>query len=332
MIDFNETRSRIGGFPGYTTLKGAFLTILRMPLIIEQITPFIALFVGMIVIITLNRRYELVVSRAAGISIWQLLSPFIIGAFLLGVFTIICINPLAVFGDNKAVSLIKNWREESHIQKDSTIIPWINQNNGKERLIIGFKAISPEKTKLLEPTVIHLDSGNNITLRQDAVSAILGDGYILLEKVIEYRYGARPIALESVKIKSNLQKKFLNSLFKQANSIPFYELPQKIIYSHVLGLETYPLESQFYFLLGTPFLLIAMTLIAGVISLNFNRTHYSQSLILSGIFSGFILYIIIVLIKAFGKSGIISPLIVTSVPIIVAISLTATVLLWKEDG
>jgi len=42
--------------------------------------PFIALFAAMATLISLNRKYELVIARAAGISAWQFLFPLCVGA------------------------------------------------------------------------------------------------------------------------------------------------------------------------------------------------------------------------------------------------------------
>ncbi|MGG2476035.1 LptF/LptG family permease, partial [Rhizobium sp. BR5] len=79
LADFSETARRMSGVPGYSVPAALGLTALRLPLILQQTVPFIALFVGMTTLISLNRRYELVVTRAAGISAWQFILPFVFG-------------------------------------------------------------------------------------------------------------------------------------------------------------------------------------------------------------------------------------------------------------
>ena len=69
IIDFSETSSRMGGLPKYTVASGLLMTALRIPMILMQTVPFVALFSGMAALISLNRRYELVVTRAAGVSV-----------------------------------------------------------------------------------------------------------------------------------------------------------------------------------------------------------------------------------------------------------------------
>ncbi|MDI6837194.1 MAG: LptF/LptG family permease, partial [Rhizobiaceae bacterium] len=95
LIDFSETTGRFAGLTGYSLPGVLYLTALRLPLILQQTIPFVALFVGMTTLIALNRKSELVVARAAGISVWQFMMPFIVGALMVGLVTTLVINPLA---------------------------------------------------------------------------------------------------------------------------------------------------------------------------------------------------------------------------------------------
>ncbi len=105
LVDFTETSSRLAGLTGYSVPGMVFMTALRVPLILQQTIPFVALFVGMTTLIALNRKYELVVVRAAGISVWQFMLPFCIGALLLGLGAMLVINPLAAWGQRQALNI-----------------------------------------------------------------------------------------------------------------------------------------------------------------------------------------------------------------------------------
>ncbi|MGO7429005.1 hypothetical protein ACCT09_57210, partial [Rhizobium ruizarguesonis] len=54
LLDFSETAGRMSGLPGYTIGGGVLMTAVRLPLILQQTVPFIALFVGMTVLISEN--------------------------------------------------------------------------------------------------------------------------------------------------------------------------------------------------------------------------------------------------------------------------------------
>ncbi len=107
---------------------------------------------------------------------------------------------------------------------------------------------------------------------------------------------------------------------------------RKIEVAKSFGLSSKALETQYHFLLSMPFLLVAMTFIAATVSLKFSRFAQSRSVILGGILSGFVLYVVTVLVRAFGSSGVVPPFVAVWIPVVVALALGATILLHQEDG
>ena len=209
--------------PGYSITSGLLVTALRIPLILMQTVPFVALFSGMAALISLNRRYELVVTRAAGISVWQFLRPFVIGSFLFGVLAVLAINPIAAWGSKKAAELEAGWGA-TNASRTETSVPWLRQVYGTDEAIIGAKAVLDEGTRLLNVTVIHFDSDGRIVLRQDADSATLEDGYWLLKNVHETRNGELPVRLDEVQLRTNLKREFVQESLEKPESIPFLSL------------------------------------------------------------------------------------------------------------
>ena len=113
LIDFTEFSSRTSGLPKYTMGGALLVSALHMPVLMQQIIPFIALFGGMTTLISLNRKYELVIARASGISAWQFLLPACAGAFLVGVATVAILNPLAAWGFEKSTAIEADWRSRA---------------------------------------------------------------------------------------------------------------------------------------------------------------------------------------------------------------------------
>jgi lipopolysaccharide export system permease protein len=129
-----------------------------------------------------------------------------------------------------------------------------------------------------------------------------------------------------------LKREFLQESLSQPESVAFFDISRKIDAARSFGISTKALETQFYSLLSLPLLLVAMTLIAATVSLRFSRMAQSRSVILGGIVCGFVLYVVTVLVKAFGSSGVVPPFVAVWVPVIVAMALGATILLHQEDG
>ena len=331
LVDFSETAGRLAGLPGYTVQIGLMMTAVRLPLILQQTVPFIALFVGMTTLIGLNRRYELVITRAAGISVWQFMTPFVAGAFGVGLLTMLVLNPIAAWGQRQAHVMEGDLRGDP-TYRNTLSIPWLRQISGDDDVIIGANSVRDNGTTLVNPVFIHFDSHGDITLRQDAASAKLQDGYWLLNGVVERRPGEIPEHVASTQVRTNLKQDFVAERMAQPETIAFYDLSNRISIARSFGISTKALETQFHFLLSQPFLLVAMTLIAATVSLKFSRFNQSRSVILGGIVSGFVLYVVTVLVKAFGSSGVIPPFVATWIPVVVALALGATMLLHQEDG
>jgi lipopolysaccharide export system permease protein len=331
LADFSETARRMSGLPGYSVPAALGLTALRLPLILQQTVPFIALFVGMTTLISLNRRYELVVTRAAGISAWQFIMPFVGGAVILGILSVTVLNPIAAWGESQSLSVEAGWRNEGGASRQQ-ILPWLRQSSGGQDTIIGAKSFEDNGTMLKDVVLIHLDKDGNILKRQDARSAKLEDGYWLLNDVAEITPGHVPTREATAKISTNLRQEFVQERLTQPETVAFFDLSRKIEIAQSFGLSSKALETQYHFLLSMPFLLVAMTLIAATVSLKFSRFAQSRSVILGGIVSGFVLYVVTVLVRAFGSSGVVPPFVAVWVPVVVALALGATILLHQEDG
>jgi lipopolysaccharide export system permease protein len=332
LADFSETTRRLSGLAEFSVFGAFGMTALRLPSILQQTIPTLSLFIGMTVLIALNRRYELVVTRAAGISVWQFVSPFVMGAFLLGMLGLLVINPLAAWGQRESISMEATWRQASNRAKASKFVPWIRQISGDEDIIIGAKSYRANGTELIDVVLFHFDKSGNVTMRQDARTAKLEDGYWLLNDVLENRPGEIPVRQPTAQVRTNLKQEYIQETLEQPETVAFFDLSRKIEISRSFGISTKALETQFHSLLSLPILLVAMTLIAATVSLKFSRFAQSRSMILGGIVSGFVLYVVSVLVKAFGSSGAIPPFVAVWIPVIVATALGATILLHQEDG
>ena len=303
------------------------ITALRLPYIFQQTVPFIALFAGMVTLIALNRRYELVVTRAAGISVWQFMTPFVAGAFILGLFSILTLNPLASWSQQRATAI-----QSVGSNGNSDTIPWLRQRTDGQDTIIGGRAITNNGTQLVGAVVIFFGDQGQITKRLDARTATLSDGWWDLEEVTQIVPGDLTTQMATTRVKTNLEQKFVQQRLLQADLVNFYDLPESIRKGRQFGVSTKALETQYNYLLSLPLLMVAMTLIAATVCLKFSRFSQSPVVILGGILSGFLLYVTSVLVKAFGSSGVLPPLVAAWIPVVVAMALGLTILLHQEDG
>ncbi len=332
LIDFTEFSSRTSGLPGFSAKLALTVSALRVPMIMQQTVPFIALLAAIATLVSLNRKYELVIARSAGISAWQFLFPCCAAAFLFGLLTVGVLNPLAAYAFSQSQSIETGLRSGNSSGDSAFAAPWLRQKTSEGDTIIGARAILDDGLELSEAVFLSLNKEGDIVERRDAARAYLRDGYWELHDVRRLREGQQLPPQETDRVPTNLRPEFVQERLSRPDTIPFYELPEKIEVARSFGLKANSFATQFHTLLALPFLLVAMTLIAATVSMRFARMGQSATMILGGILAGFLLYVVSVLVKAFGNAGFVPPFIVVWIPVLVAMFFGVTFLLYKEDG
>jgi lipopolysaccharide export system permease protein len=332
LIDFTELSSRTSGMPGFSFTTALGVSAFRVPMIILQTVPFVALFSAMATLISLNRTYELVIARSAGISAWQILIPPCLGAFVFGVLVVLLLNPLAARGFSQSEILENYIRSESSTQVSAFSAPWIRQKTETTDTIIGARAILNQGLELADAVFFEIDPQGDISERKDAKRAYLRDGYWELQDVRRFRNGQQIEAVAEDRVPTNLKPEFVQERLARPETIPFLELPSKIEVARSFGLRANAFAMQFHSLLALPMLLVAMTLIAATVSMRFARLGQSATMILGGVLAGFLLYVVSVLVRAFGNAGFVPPYVAAWLPVVVALFVGVTFLLYREDG
>ncbi|MFC3752770.1 LPS export ABC transporter permease LptG [Aquamicrobium ahrensii] len=332
LIDFTELTSRTARIPGFTYWIGATISALRVPMLVLQTVPFVGLFAAMATLISLNRKYELVVARAAGISAWQFLLPVCLGAFVFGILSVAVLNPLAAKGLIQSQNIEDLLRSGESNQVDSDTVPWLRQKTASGDTIIGARAILSQGLQMSDATFFMLDRDGEIFERKDARRVFLRDGYWELQDVTVRPSDGPGEKRKTDRVPTDLKPEFVQERLAQPETIPFYELPRKIEVARSFGLGANAFAMQFDSLIALPFLLVAMTLIAATVSMRFARMGQSATMILGGVVAGFLLYVVSVLVKAFGVAGFVPTIVAAWFPVVVAMFFGVTFLLYKEDG
>ncbi|ABM44619.1 hypothetical protein H704_00466 [Bartonella bacilliformis Peru38] len=333
LIDFIENSSRLTSLPHYTTKGALLISFLRIPLIMQQLFPFIALFSAITMLISLNRKFELVIARSIGVSAWQFLMPACFGAFFLGLVAIFLFNPFAAWGYSQAEKIIAEWHSNNvQTSLNNHRIPWFTQHTDLGTTTIGAKSITDEGLSLINAIFVQYNEDATIKNWIHAQKATLTNSAWFLTHGTIYKTGHIPEKFAEFWIETNLKPEFLTEYLADPATTSFYKLPKKIAVARSFGYSANKFDMYLQSLIALPALLVAMTLIAATVSLKFTRLEQSGKLILSGVIAGFVLYVISVLVRAFGNAGYIPPIIAAWVPVIIALFLGISFLLHKEDG
>ena len=332
IVTFTEIGGQLGGAADNPTRAAFLIAALQTPMIMQQAVPFIGLVSGIVTLMALNRKYELVVARAAGISAWQFLTPICLGAFVYGLATLFILNPLASVGFERAQAMEVEVRSGAAAPTTPPASPWIKQRTEEGETIIGARTALQQGLELVEATFLRIGDDGEIDERIDAARAYLRQDHWEIAGAKRIRAGAPPESVAQMRIATNLTPEFVLERLVRPEMIPIYQLPRKIAAARSFGLRADAFATHFHSLVALPALLVAMALIAATVSMRFARMGQSATIILGGVLAGFLLYVVSVLVKAFGSAGIVPPVVAAWVPVLVAGFFGVTFLLYKEDG
>ena len=115
-------------------------------------------------------------------------------------------------------------------------------------------------------------------------------------------------------------------------SVSFWQLPDYIATSANSGLATAGYRYQYEKLKAQPFMLVAMVFLAASVSLRFFRLGGVQTMVLSGIGGGFLLYVLSKVTEDLSKAELMHPVAAAWLPVFVGGLAGFLVLLNQEDG
>src|ERR1700674_5006563 len=95
MVDFVGLLRRSGKYVAAPAWKLAIIALLQLPAYVEPLIGFAILVGSIFALLVLNRRSELVIIRAGGMSVWQFLLPGVVVSSTIGLLEFIAYNPMA---------------------------------------------------------------------------------------------------------------------------------------------------------------------------------------------------------------------------------------------
>lgn len=329
IIDFVELLRRAGDSESATIGGLLLLAAERTPAVMEQVFPFAILFAAMTAFLGLSRRLELVVARATGLSVWQILAPAVLVAAFVGVFATAAFNPVSAWMKESA-----NAREAEALGRTvaTPMRRWIRQQSVDGQSILRAEASYNRGLELFGVTAFIFSPEGAFQERVDARTARLEEGAWHLTQARVTRPGAEPQSHDTYLVATNLTPAQIADNLAPAEAIAFWELPAMITRAERSGLPVTRFQLHYQTLLAQPALFMTMVLIAATVSLRFFRMGGIARVILGGVIAGFMLYVFTKVAQDLGASGFIAPAIAAWTPAIVGGMLSITVLLYQEDG
>lgn len=334
MFDMVELSRRAASKPEANLAIVVQLAFLHLPYMIQRVIPYAFLIGVMLVLARLTRTSELVVTRASGTSVWQILFPGILLSLLAGTFTVALFNPLAA-------SFL--WRYEqvearyiegkvSDLAVSSSGL-WLRQADDYGESVIHAQRITEPELTLHDVMIFRYRGKHEFVGRLDAETAQLKRGYWLLRDVL--LTGPDKIAERrgQYRFATELTVSQIHDNFASPETLSFWEIPNFVALLERAGFSSLKHRVHWHSVLAGPALLSGMVLIGAAFSLRLSaRNGGGGWLIALGIAAGLLLYAFSDVVLALGVASNIPAPLAGWAPGVMALLLGAAMLLHIEDS
>jgi lipopolysaccharide export system permease protein len=332
LIDYIELMRRTGDLANVSALVVAKTSFYRVPQIAERLMPFCVLVGAMSCFLNLSRRMELVIARAAGMSAWQFTSPALLAALVLGTLATTVYNPLSANLQEQSKRL-----EAEVFGSRSALIGnsggyWVRQRTPDGQSIINALSSQEQGVRLGGVTVFTYSPGGQFQERIEAKSATLQPGFWQLDGASIYAPASAPRFQSPYRHNTNLTPEQVRESFATPETVSFWQLPLYIQIAEHSGLAAAAYRLQYHKLLSRPFMLAAMVLLGAAFSLRFFRFGGVQKMVLGGVGSGFLLYVLSKVTEDLSKAELMHPMAAAWLPVLVGGLAGFVALLYQEDG
>ncbi len=333
LFDTVEILRRAAKFENVSLLLVLEMGLLKLPEVGQIILPFAILFSALYTFWFLARRHELVILRAAGLSVWQFLAPIIGVAMMIGVFHMTVINPIGAMLITRYQAMEANYLEE----KESTVAIgeqglWLRQRTEGGGVILHASKVQMPQWKLSGVTVFYFSEKGDFLKRLDAGNAVIENESWVFQNAIVNTKGQVPQRIARESLPTNLTVNEIEESFSTPEQTPFWMLPSYIRTMEATGFDSRKLRIHFQSLLAQPLLFAAMVILAATVSLKMARFQATALMIGSGVVIGFLVFFASSFLKALGASDQIPVLVAAWFPPMIALFLGMSVILTTEDG
>lgn len=342
VVDLVELlRSNRDGVADFVDLIG--LALLRAPSITITAAPFTVLLTAMACFAIMARRSELVVTRAAGVSVWGLLMPALLTAFVLGVGAVAVYNPVAAAFAARFEQLEERFfgRAVSRVTVSREGV-WLRQGDATGQTVIRAQRAAASLDRIWGVSVFQFDEADVLYRRLDARLAVLEDRRWRLNAVKDWDLAAAREAVgpggvpaaryETLTIPTDLTVERIQDSFAAPETISFWELPGFIRTLEDSGFSSARHRLHWHSLMATPIVFLAMVLVGAAFSMRHARFGGLGAMALGCLFSGFGYFFLSDIANALGASGAVPILLAAYGPPVSAVFFALGLLLHLEDG
>ncbi len=335
LIDAVELLRRGTNKPDATASIITGMALLRAPFLAQEAIPFAVMFGGIFTFLKMTRNHELVVVRAAGVSVWQFLAPPLIAAILIGVLNVTVLNPLSALMLSQFEELEgRYFTGRSSLLAVSSQGLWLRQtsSDGTGQTVVHAARAQPDELLLEDVIVFEFAEDDQFISRVDAESARLLDGRWELSNAWLTKPTRAGVFTAQHELPTDLTADKIQESFASPETVAFWNLLRFIRVLEETGFSPVAHRLQFHALLAEPVLLAAMVLIAAIFSLRLTRRGGTLLLVAAGVLTSFFLFLLTNVVQALGLGASVPVILAAWTPAGFCLLAGVTMLLHLEDG
>ncbi len=313
------------------------MALLKMPHTVQETLPFIVLIAVMFALFRLARSHELVVIRSIGVSVWQVLGPPLLLVVGMGVLNMVFFNPIAA-------ELYETYqrREDVMLARGATTLNvgegglWLREVRGDVASIVHADRLHQDGSVLRlrgNVTIFLTNTQEGLQRRYEAPSGDILDGFIRLDDAVELSAGKTAIDHKELFLPSSITASKVQDSFASPQSMSIWTLPRFIKFSEASGFSVIPHRLYWQSLLVSPFMLLAMMLLASAFCLSPTTRAMTWTMRgLAGLGAGFLYFFFNRFTYALGLSATLPLLLAAWAPTVIMMLLGLGYLFHREDG
>lgn len=333
LFDFSELTRRASSRPHVTLGLITQMALLRLPHLGQQLLPFAVLFSTMFCLWQFNRHNEIIVARAAGVSIWQMLTPLMCAAAFIGALDLTIVNPMS----SAFMARYTYLNEKIFLRKagqfslaESGI--WFRKSAPQNTYVLRVGHITPHKLEVKDVTILEYSNKDRL---KNLINAEFGqfhtDG-LMLTNVWTFPVDGTPQQHSVYRYTTDLSLSQLQNSLLTTEVLSFWTLPRMIHLMQKSGLTGHKYLLHWHSLIARALWLVTMVIIAAIFSLRPIRQGGTVISVISGTTVGFMLYFLKDITYAMGQSATLPLILAAWAPFGLSTLMAVAILLHLEDG
>lgn len=311
-----------------------YMTLLKLPGTLESLFHFGLLFATMLAMWRLSRTQELVVARAAGVSMWQILTPLVGAALLVGAFKLLAYSEVVA-------DMQRGYQElsERYLDADPLTLGvsrtglWMRQETPDGHQFINAARVDQSDGLVLHRPQFWFFSDQTEYGRRIAgeVARLEPERWVVTNAVVMTGTGD-PVEHAELVLPTGLTLERIRNSVRDPLQISFWQMPAYIEVQEQSGFDTARHVAVYWSMIAQPFLFAGMVLLAAAFSRRLTRRGGVLAMAVGGVITGFVFFVVNDVILAMGMADLLPLHLAAWAPAGIALLTGTAAILYSEDG